>query len=111
MLYQHVLEANQAGRNISRPGITARRVDEACRQVLRNNNLDDHFTHRTGHGLGLEPHEPPYIHSENDLILQPGMAFTVEPGYISPEWEGFGSKMMSLLTKKAQSVSPVCQEN
>ncbi len=83
-LYQKVLEANQAGREISAPGIMSKQVDDACRNVLRKYNLDNYFIHRTGHGLGLEPHETPYIHANNPVFLQPGMVYTIEPGIYLP---------------------------
>jgi Xaa-Pro dipeptidase len=83
-----VLEANQAGRNASRPGIPAEAVDQAARQVIEQAGYGQYFIHRTGHGIGLEGHEPPYIRAGNQLILKPGMAFTVEPGIYIPDRNG-----------------------
>ncbi|NTW08356.1 MAG: aminopeptidase P family protein [Anaerolineaceae bacterium] len=80
--------ANEAGRNASRPGIPAGRIDRAARKVIVEAGYGDYFTHRTGHGIGLEGHEPPYIYGENELILQPGMVFTVEPGIYLPGRNG-----------------------
>jgi Xaa-Pro dipeptidase len=75
-----VLEANRAGRRAGMPGRDAGAVDRAARSVITAAGYDDAFFHRTGHGLGMEAHEPPYIFAENELILAPGMTFTVEPG-------------------------------
>ena len=79
-----VLEANQAGRAAGRPGVAAGAVDRAARAVISAAGYGAAFFHRTGHGLGMEAHEPPYIFEENDLILAPGMTFTVEPGIYLP---------------------------
>ena len=79
-----VLQANQAGREAVRPGIAAGMVDRAARTVIEAGGYGLYFTHRTGHGLGMEAHEDPYMFGENTLILQPGMTFTVEPGIYLP---------------------------
>ena len=75
-----VLEANQAGREAGKPGADAGAVDRAARSIISAAGYGEAFIHRTGHGLGVEAHEPPYIFAENGLILAPGMTFTVEPG-------------------------------
>ncbi len=75
-----VAEANAAGRSAARPGIPAGDVDRAARAVIERAGYGEYFTHRTGHGIGMEGHEPPYMFAENTLVLAPGMAFTVEPG-------------------------------
>lgn len=70
-----------------RPGVTAEQVDAAARDVLAAEGLADAFVHRTGHGIGLSVHEEPYIVAGNDLPLEAGMAFSVEPGiYFPGEW-------------------------
>lgn len=79
-----VLQANKAGRGAGKPGIAAGTIDRAARSVIVAAGYGDAFIHRTGHGLGMEAHEPPYIFTENDLILAPGMTFTVEPGIYLP---------------------------
>jgi Xaa-Pro dipeptidase len=79
-----VMAANLAGRRAGRPGVEAGAVDRAARAVITDASYGDAFTHRTGHGLGMEAHEPPYIFAENDLVLVPGMTFTVEPGIYLP---------------------------
>lgn len=79
-----VAEANAAGRAAARPGITAGEVDKAARQVIEQAGYGPYFIHRTGHGLGMEGHEEPYIYGENELILEEGMTFTIEPGIYLP---------------------------
>jgi Xaa-Pro dipeptidase len=79
-----VEEANQAAREAAGPGVSAGDVDRAAREVIEEAGLGEHFIHRTGHGLGLEAHEAPYIRAGNPEKLQPGMAFTIEPGIYLP---------------------------
>lgn len=81
-------QANAAARAAARPGLPAGAVDLAARQVIADAGYAQAFTHRTGHGLGLEAHEPPYIFAQNSLILQPGMTFTIEPGIYLPGYGG-----------------------
>jgi Xaa-Pro dipeptidase len=83
-----VAEANAAGRAASRAGIAAGAVDRAARDVIERAGYGEYFTHRVGHGIGLEGHEPPYMFGENTLVLAEGMAFTVEPGIYLPERGG-----------------------
>jgi Xaa-Pro dipeptidase len=83
-VYEVVRRANEAGRAAVRPGRAAQEVDRAARRVIREAGYGDYFIHRTGHGLGLEVHEPPYIVEGNRLPLQVGMTFTVEPGVYLP---------------------------
>lgn len=71
----------------ARPGVTAESVDAAAREVLAAAGLAEYFVHRTGHGIGLSVHEEPYIVAGNDLVLEPGMAFSIEPGiYFPGQW-------------------------
>ena len=79
-LYEHLLEAQVAAVKASRVGVTVGSVDHAARDCLRKHQLDKYFTHRTGHGLGLEVHEAPYIVQDGTEITRPSMAFTIEPG-------------------------------
>ncbi len=83
-IYELVRLANQAGRDASKPGIRAGQVDEAAREVIDDGGYGKYFFHRVGHGIGMEAHEPPYMFGENPLILEPGMAYTVEPGIYLP---------------------------
>ncbi len=85
---QIVAEANAAGRAAARPGIPAGPVDRAARAVIDKAGYGPYFTHRVGHGIGMEGHEEPYMFGENKLILAPGMAFTIEPGIYLPGRNG-----------------------
>jgi Xaa-Pro aminopeptidase len=70
-----------------RPGVTAEQVDAAARAPITAAGLGERFLHRTGHGIGLEVHEEPYIVAGSALALEPGMAFSVEPGvYFDGDW-------------------------
>jgi Xaa-Pro aminopeptidase len=76
-----VLQAAQAAATAAvRPGATAEAIDSAARDVIADAGWGEHFIHRTGHGIGLDTHEAPYIVAGNDLPLVPGIAFSVEPG-------------------------------
>jgi Xaa-Pro dipeptidase len=75
-----VLEANAAGRAACKPGASASSIDHAARSIIEAGGYGEQFRHRTGHGLGLEVHEEPYIRADNLQSLLPGMTFTVEPG-------------------------------
>lgn len=79
-VYQTVLAANLAGIEASRPGATAHEVDDATTRVLEQSAFANRIRHKTGHGLGRDIHEDPYIMRGNDQSLEPGMVFTIEPG-------------------------------
>lgn len=83
-IYETVLKANLAGIAAVKPGVPIKNVDIAARQVIEEAGFGPYFTHRTGHGIGLEIHEDPYARGDNEQILQPGMVFTVEPGIYLP---------------------------
>ncbi|MFQ6102028.1 MAG: M24 family metallopeptidase [Anaerolineae bacterium] len=83
-VYEVVQAANEAGRVAAGPGVPAEEVDQAARAVIEEAGYGKYFIHRTGHGLGLETHEPPYIVAGNQRPLEPGMTFTVEPGIYLP---------------------------
>lgn len=79
--YAVLQEAQEAGVAAVRPGATAGSVDAACRDVLAAAGYGAAFIHRTGHGIGLEEHEEPWIIGGSTTVLEPGMAFSVEPGF------------------------------
>jgi Xaa-Pro dipeptidase len=87
-IHGHVLEANQAGRAASQPGAQTNHIDHAARQVIEQAGFGEYFIHRTGHGIGLEAHEAPYISQEDTTHLDAGMAYTVEPGIYLPNEGG-----------------------
>jgi Xaa-Pro aminopeptidase len=86
-VHELVRQAQQAAIEAVEPGATASDVDRAARSLIEAAGYGDQFVHRTGHGVGLDVHEEPYIVSGNDRELEPGMVFTVEPGvYLSGEF-------------------------
>jgi Xaa-Pro dipeptidase len=87
-IHRIVQEANAAGRAAAKPGAACGAVDAAARAVIENAGYGSYFTHRTGHGIGMEGHEDPYIRGDNPQVLEPGMIFTVEPGIYLPDRNG-----------------------
>jgi Xaa-Pro dipeptidase len=87
-IHKIVQEANAAGRLAAKPGVPCANVDKAAREVIEKAGYGVYFTHRTGHGIGMEAHEEPYMRGDNMQLLEPGMAFTVEPGIYLPERNG-----------------------
>jgi len=83
-----VQEANAAGRAAGKPGEPCSAVDLAARTVIDKTGYGIYFTHRTGHGIGMEGHEEPYIRGDNVQIMEPGMTYTVEPGIYLPGRNG-----------------------
>jgi len=83
-VHEIVQAANAAGRAAAGPGVPCQEVDRAARRVIEHAGYGEYFIHRTGHGLGLEGHEPPYIVEGNALRLEVGMTFTIEPGIYLP---------------------------
>ena len=85
LVHQIVEDAICAALTASIPGEIARNVDKAARQVIERAGFGKYFVHRTGHGLGTEIHEPPFITSTSETILKPGMVFSIEPGIYIPD--------------------------
>ncbi|MGH8932954.1 MAG: M24 family metallopeptidase [Egibacteraceae bacterium] len=107
--------AQEAACQAIRPGVTAQSVDAAARDLLTEAGYGDAFIHRTGHGIGLDEQEEPYIVAGNDLALEPGMAFSVEPGVYLPGRFGIriedivvvtpdGGERLNLIERKAVAV-------
>ncbi|MFD0916636.1 M24 family metallopeptidase [Pseudahrensia aquimaris] len=91
--------AVQAAMAAARPGVEARVVDKAARDVISAAGYGDYFMHRTGHGLGIEVHEPPYITSTSKTVLQEGAVFSIEPGiYLSGR---FGIRLEDIVILRA----------
>jgi Xaa-Pro dipeptidase len=112
-----VREANTAARKLAKPGIPAGHLDRAAREVIEKAGYGEYFTHRTGHGLGMEGHEEPYIRGESLLLLAPGMTFTIEPGIYLPGRGGVriednlaitesGSETLTTLSRELVSIQP-----
>ncbi|OED42147.1 proline dipeptidase [Chromatiales bacterium (ex Bugula neritina AB1)] len=79
-IYNTVLDANLAGAAIVKPGVSAHEIDDTTTRVLENSSYADRIRHKTGHGLGRDIHEDPYIMRGNNEIMETGMVFTIEPG-------------------------------
>lgn len=83
-VYDIVRQAQQAGFDAVRPGATCQDVDRAARQVISDAGYGEQFIHRTGHGIGMTTHEPPYMMEGEEHPLEPGMCFSIEPGIYLP---------------------------
>ena len=109
--FDAVKEANFKARELAKPGVMAGDVDRAARDVIEGAGFGKFFIHRTGHGLGLEIHEEPYIKPENDFILEQGMTFTIEPGIYLPNLGGIRIEDDIYLNEdKAQSLTTLDRE-
>ncbi len=86
--YEVLREAQRTQCDFARAGVTAEAVDRVGRAVIEAGGYGERFVHRTGHGIGLETHEEPYIVEGNTLALEPGMAFSIEPGIYLPGRHG-----------------------
>ncbi|HZC53586.1 MAG TPA: M24 family metallopeptidase, partial [Mycobacterium sp.] len=82
--YSVLLRTQRAAFDAVRPAVTAEQVDAAARDVLAEAGLAEFLVHRTGHGIGLSVHEEPYIVAGNELPLEAGMVFSIEPGIYFP---------------------------
>lgn len=86
--YEVLRHAQAAAVAHVRPGVTCASVDAAARDIIVEGGFGDLFIHRTGHGIGMQTHEDPYIVQGNELQLEPGMAFSIEPGIYLPGRHG-----------------------
>ncbi|MEU6465616.1 aminopeptidase P family protein [Streptomyces sp. NPDC046976] len=91
-----VREAQEAGYQAVRPGVACQEVDRAARKVITDAGYGEYFIHRTGHGIGVTTHEPPYMIEGEELPLVPGMCFSVEPGIYLPG--RFGVRIEDIVT-------------
>ncbi len=96
--YRAVLEAQLAATDMVKAGVTASAVDAAARRTLRKHGLEKEFVHSTGHGLGLEIHEPPRLGRRDKTRLEAGMAITIEPGVYMEGWGGIRIEDTILVT-------------
>jgi Xaa-Pro aminopeptidase len=97
--YQSVLEAQEAALAAVMAGVSCGEVDEAARSLLRTAGLAEAFTHSTGHGVGLEIHEPPRVGAEQKARLEAGMVITIEPGVYLPGQYGIRIEDMVAVTQ------------
>lgn len=94
-----VEQAVQAALAVVRPGVVARDIDAAARGVIEAAGYGEYFMHRTGHGLGIDIHEPPYITATSDAVLYEGHVFSIEPGIYLPS--RFGVRLEDIVTVTA----------
>lgn len=87
-IYNIVLQSNQAGVNAVKSGVPLKTFDMEARDVIKENGYGDYFNNRVGHGLGIELHEEPSIHENNNQIAANGLLFTIEPGIYIPDYGG-----------------------
>ena len=98
-IYHLTLEAQQAAIDMIKPGVTAHDVDRAARSVIEKAGYGEYFNHRLGHGIGMDVHEFPSIMEGNDLVLEEGMCFSVEPGIYIPGKVGVRIEDCGYVTK------------
>ena len=115
-LIEIIKRSNLAGCQAVKPGVPAGKVDQAARKVIEDSGYGKYFQNRTGHGIGLDVHEEPYLFGENNQLLLPGMTFTVEPGIYIDDKHGArieddvvvtdkGVKVLSTLPRKLFSIN------
>jgi Xaa-Pro dipeptidase len=97
-MFHLMLEAQLAGLDALRPGVPMKEVDAASRTVFQEAGLGEYFIHRTGHGLGISIHEPPFLRFDEDMLVQEGMVFTVEPAIFIPGLGGFRHSDTAIVT-------------
>jgi Xaa-Pro aminopeptidase len=95
-IHDLVRSAQQAGFEAVRPGVACQEIDRAPRRVITEAGHGEHFIHRTGHGIGLTTHEPPYMVEGETHLLEPGMCFSIEPGVYLPD--RFGVRIEDIVT-------------
>ena len=91
--------AVQAALEAARPGVRAHVIDDAARTVITEAGFGEFFMHRTGHGMGIEGHEPPYISASSQTVLDEGMVFSIEPGIYLPG--RFGIRLEDIVILRA----------
>jgi Xaa-Pro aminopeptidase len=103
--YDVLRRAQAAAVEHVRPGVTAASVDAVARAVIDDAGYGDRFIHRVGHGIGMDTHEHPYLVGGNDLVLEPGMAFSVEPGIYEPG--SWGMRIEDIVVVTEDGVEPL----
>lgn len=88
-VFQVMAESQRAAIDAIKEGVLCKEIDDAARSVIRKAGLEEYAIHRTGHGLGLEPHEAPYLRYDDETPLKAGMVVSIEPGIYIPDVGGF----------------------
>lgn len=104
-VYGVLQEAQERSVAAVRPGATAESIDAAAREVIAGAGYGEYFIHRTGHGIGLDVHEEPYIMGGNPMLVEDGMAFSVEPGIYFPD--RWGARIEDIVTVTSDGVRPL----
>jgi len=107
-IYEVVLTAQKRAMEVARPKVLAQEVDQAAREVVAQAGYGDRFIHRTGHGIGLDVHEDPYIVEGNTLPLEVGMTFSVEPGVYFPGEFGLRVEDIVVVTEEGVKTLNCC---
>ncbi|MGC8889402.1 MAG: M24 family metallopeptidase [bacterium] len=103
-LYNIVLKAQEEAESVIKPGISAREIDKTARDVIAKEGFGNRFIHTTGHGVGLEIHEPPRISIDDNTIIEKGMVITIEPGIYLEGYGGIRIEDLVLVTEKGVEV-------
>lgn len=103
-IYETVLKAQKASIEQSVVGTPVGKIDLAARNVIEQAGYGEYFTHRIGHGIGVEVHEHPSMHSQNNLPLQEGMSYTIEPGIYMPNVGGVRIEDEIFITKNGPEI-------
>ncbi|HCM78116.1 MAG TPA: peptidase M24 family protein, partial [Lactobacillus sp.] len=98
-IYQVCLEAQLAAQAAAKPGMRAFELDKIARDIITKAGYGEYFIHRLGHGIGQSDHEFPSIMEGNELVLEPGMCFSIEPGIYVPGVAGVRIEDCVYLTK------------
>lgn len=98
-IYNLCLEAQLTAQDFVKPGVSASEVDHAARQVIEKAGYGEYFNHRLGHGIGMDVHEYPSIMEGNDLVIEEGMCFSIEPGIYIPGKVGVRIEDCGYVTK------------
>ena len=108
-VFRVMTEAQQTMLDGIRPGMTAGEADALGRKVIQKAGLGEYSNHRCGHGIGLGLHEEPYLRFDNELVLEPGMSFSIEPGIYIPELGGFRHSDTVILTENGSRKITSCK--
>ena len=110
-IYEIVVKAQETAIKTVKSSVKAEEVDRAARKIIEDAGYGEYFTHRTGHGLGLEVHEEPYIAAGNKTVLKPGMTFTIEPGvYLAGKFGVRVEDDIAVSTPEAKLLSSLSKE-
>lgn len=103
-IYRIVLEAQKKAIEVIKPGVLLSSVDKIARDYIADHGYGEYFIHRTGHGIGLEDHEYPFITSDSDVIIKPNMVLAVEPGIYLPQKFGVRIEDVVVVTENGCEV-------